>query len=1697
MEYETDDRPKHKSFSTEEKMCLEEICTSNGLDFSEKTIYKHIHEVELFLNGISAVPPMRQFPALKIFCLIGHQISKIEHLEPLVNLEELWICECSIKVLESLDRNRHLKKLYLYDNEIEKIENISHLKSLELLWLNGNKIEKIEGINTMESLKELNLSENLITKIGRSLESNQMIEILNLSGNPICSVKDITNLSYLPKLRSLSFKDPLYTPSPVGLLCNYALHVLYHLPALNTLDSLDVSVRSLKEMSEMTVSKKIMFYKMKLKTLEREYNETKKKLEDTKMKLQTVSFGIQKKLWFAVKEVERELEELNVPSKAMSFAVCETKERKSDCPEADKNSSRDDYSEDNDVDPAGYDSEESSSEDELEELLERVNARRDKLKTKLQTLLERIAFWDKRDESLDQSYKEVCLQARHFVDQQIARIVMELETAGNVRFEEGSSADPWYKAVHDVFMSRFTELDYRASIFVHLFRFLIPLELPITSVKIHQILRIYNRNLHMRFDSKLEQITDKEESVLSIRDENREMDYLFNVWDHSHADNSKDLLDKIENGYEYVRDFSVVANSNAAVHLTNSLGVADKSRIKYILKKNSDKDAEKQDFRYGIHLVTTMVLIITAMVPVFTTIAILVTRYSLLSVHCYYLYLLQLLLRINKQQYQNYDTAYQTRRHAICPTKARSKSTVGIAELCDCTLRRCTWHVFNAELVLPEYMVEFEYVTRNAEPLQAKLSEILLEGSKANSANPLIENATATDEKHADMDQNIINMDPMNSNAAVHLTNSLGVADKSRIKYILKKNSDKDAEKQDFRYGRILVCKTFLGKTCKVTKSDKKINKQQYQNYDTAYQTRRHAICPTKARSKSTVGIAELCDCTLRRCTWHVFNAELVLPEYMVEFEYVTRNAEPLQAKLSEILLEGSKANSANPLIENATATDEKHADMDQNIINMDPMVKTRPRLTILTEDLLLKHTGASYISRISTLNLNGSGLTKLKLLSTLSNLKKLIVSFNDLTSLQDLSGMSNLEYLDASFNKISSVDGFKGCIHLAHLDLSWNRLHYTREEVGLIRKYLPAIKTLNLKHNPFLKPETLRLRCIGRLRNLITLDNEEVAEEETTLAIRMAACSRIAYVTVLAHSRTDVCKPRTLSLESTCSVIMARSKHKPVKLYEDDKKWFYKGLESCPRIEELSLAGNCISKLEGIDHLLKLKSLNLDNNNLMSIDATNFEKLSELRHLSLENNSIARIKGLQKAVSLYDLFIGNNKITNMREIFHLKNIQSLAILDLIGNPITGESSDYRIFIIYHIQSLRALDGKAIDQMEETIAKDTYGGRLTQDFVAERLGHSNFVEVCELDLPSQGLRSIDLGNGESFSYLTSVNLEHNSLTNFGGLIHLSNLKVLCLNFNHIESIIGKAKGPQVPSSPSHSKVISELTSQEYNTPVLDTLEVLHLGFNGISSIPTLQLGRLRNLKTLFLQGNDITKVDGIEGLTELRELVLDKNKIKNFGEYSFASQWKLTELHCEENRLRELANLEHLSNLQRLFIGLNRIQESAEIERLERLSNLIELSVIGNPVSRRLMHRPMLVFRQPNLISIDGMPVTNEERTKAELYFLEQQGGVQLLQTLAGAANVSLPGINAASTKSTGQVPLKVTQVQLSGNNPDLAYQLGQRIYSLDRLQNTTPPPYLGSDNCDYSKGQKSGRRNQANGSRKSGGRQDNSNQEK
>lgn len=57
------------------------------------------------------------------------------------------------------------------------------------------------------------------------------------------------------------------------------------------------------------------------------------------------------------------------------------------------------------------------------------------------------------------------------------------------------------------------------------------------------------------------------------------------------------------------------------------------------------------------------------------------------------------------------------------------------------------------------------------------------------------------------------------------------------------------------------------------------------------------------------------------------------------------------------------------------------------------------------------------------------------------------------------------------------------------------------------------------------------------------------------------------------------------------------------------------------------------------------------------------------------------------------------------------------------------------------------------------------------------------------------------------------------------------------------------------------------------------------------------------LHVLFFVGNEISKVDGLEGLQDLRELVLDRNKIKVMSTYSYVSRAQTQKQNCKSKNL--------------------------------------------------------------------------------------------------------------------------------------------------------------------------------------------------
>ncbi len=92
----------------------------------------------------------------------------------------------------------------------------------------------------------------------------------------------------------------------------------------------------------------------------------------------------------------------------------------------------------------------------------------------------------------------------------------------------------------------------------------------------------------------------------------------------------------------------------------------------------------------------------------------------------------------------------------------------------------------------------------------------------------------------------------------------------------------------------------------------------------------------------------------------------------------------------------------------------------------------------------------------------------------------------------------------------------------------------------------------------------------------------------------------------------------------------------------------------------------------------------------------------------------------------------------------------------LSGNPLCREP-DYRSYVVYHLRKLNVLDGAPFDAAEQAAARDRYDGRVTYEFLMDRIGGGSgggggqnqqqptrpFETLVELDLSNARLRSAE------------------------------------------------------------------------------------------------------------------------------------------------------------------------------------------------------------------------------------------------------------------------------------------------------------------------------------------------------------------
>ncbi|XP_054915360.1 LOW QUALITY PROTEIN: toll-like receptor 13 [Poeciliopsis prolifica] len=227
------------------------------------------------------------------------------------------------------------------------------------------------------------------------------------------------------------------------------------------------------------------------------------------------------------------------------------------------------------------------------------------------------------------------------------------------------------------------------------------------------------------------------------------------------------------------------------------------------------------------------------------------------------------------------------------------------------------------------------------------------------------------------------------------------------------------------------------------------------------------------------------------------------------------------------------------------------------------------------------------------------------------------------------------------------------------------------------------------------------------------------------------------------------------------------------------------------------------------------------------------------------------------------------------------------------------------------------------------------------------------VNVVELDLSENHIQSIDKNAFTSIRNLTILRMSRNKLRSVPTAIQtLQNLSKLDLSSNMISTLTCQdfSNQTRLKELSLQNNSIHKLTECAFKGLV--QLQVLKLQSNQITDLKGAFKASLPNLKQLHLNGNKLTAIrkGELEGLKSVWNLSLHQNQIKILDEGCFVGLLNLTDIQLQLNDITtntlKTSPFKGLSNLKRLYLNDNRIKDFT-ITPFSDLHQLEELSLHG------------------------------------------------------------------------------------------------------------------------------------------------------
>ncbi|XP_055517782.1 leucine-rich repeat-containing protein 72 [Leucoraja erinacea] len=137
----------------------------------------------------------------------------------------------------------------------------------------------------------------------------------------------------------------------------------------------------------------------------------------------------------------------------------------------------------------------------------------------------------------------------------------------------------------------------------------------------------------------------------------------------------------------------------------------------------------------------------------------------------------------------------------------------------------------------------------------------------------------------------------------------------------------------------------------------------------------------------------------------------------------------------------------------------------------------------------------------------------------------------------------------------------------------------------------------------------------------------------------------------------------------------------------------------------ELFLAKEGLTEVPDLSRFKQLQYLWLNHNKIKTISSLKMNWC--LKELYLQYNMLLDLTGsLKHLTSLQILLLHNNRLTKVEMIVaELKKMTWLHTLNIFNNPLT-QDKDYRLYVIYHLPSVKLLDRQYVYQKEREAALD-------------------------------------------------------------------------------------------------------------------------------------------------------------------------------------------------------------------------------------------------------------------------------------------------------------------------------------------------------------------------------------------------------